>query len=83
MSSMSGQKLTSWDIEDDQEDDSVQPARPKAKKNSDWAPLFLSSTFLADEPVLELDRYACKDRKLRLLGERVSRYRQAILEKAE
>ena len=57
------------------EDESVQIVKPKKKVGQEWAPLFIGSTFLATEPVLELEQHTLKDRKMRMLGERVSRYR--------
>ena len=73
MSKAVDSKLSEWEIEIDKKDESINLARPTKKSIRDWAPLFISSTFLADDPILELDRYACKDRKLKLLGQQVSR----------
>ena len=43
----------------------------------------MAENFLADKPVLELEHFALKDRKLRMLGERVTRFREEILDDAK
>ena len=55
----------------------------KPKKHRKWAPLFNYSDFLADDPVLELEYHALKDRKLRMLGQRATIWREGILEAAK
>ena len=40
------------------------------------------ATFLADDPILELEHYALKDRKLRMLAEWTTTLRERILDDA-
>ena len=62
---------------------SLSVPKKKSKARSAQAPLFIAEDFLADDPVLELEQHALKDRKLRMLGERVTRHRERILEVAK
>ena len=55
----------------------------KAKSRRSWAPIFFADDFLADDPVLELEHYALKERKLRMLGERVTKLRERFLTAAK
>ena len=55
----------------------------KAKSGHSWAPIFFVGDFLADDPVLELEYYALKERKLRMLGERVTKLRGHLLAAAK
>ena len=71
-----------WQLEQDLEDESVTLQQSRGKSVRDWAPLFLAADYLATGPVLELQQHTLKDRKMRMLGERVSRHRENILEKA-
>ena len=71
-----------WQLEEDLEDESSTVPQPPIKSKRDWAPLFLAADYLSSDPVLELEQHTLKDRKRRMLGERVTRYRESILEKA-
>ena len=71
-----------WNIEKDHENRPLDIPKLKTKSNRSWAPLFSSGEFLAEDPVLELEHHALKDRKLRMLGERMTTWRAKILSAA-
>jgi hypothetical protein len=75
--------LEVWEHEKDRMELTLNVSKKKTKARPDWAPLFIAEDFLADDPVLELEHYSLKDRKLRMLGERVTRQRERILEVAK
>ena len=75
VSQTSDEDLKVWNIEKDQEKRHLDIPNLKAKSRRRWAPIFFADDFLAEDPVLELEHHALNERKLRMLGERVSRWR--------
>ena len=61
--------LEVWDIDKDLGEPPLEPPVRKGKSDRQWAPLFCSADFLAEDPVLELEHHVLKDRKIRMLGE--------------
>ena len=68
--------LTEWTVADDIEDETNSGmSRPK-RLRKEWAPLFITEDFLSKTEAPTLEAFALKDRKLRMLGERVTLARQ-------
>ena len=68
VSKATDEDLEVWRLEDDLDNRTLDLPKRKPKSHEPWAPIFSGADFLADEPVLELEHHALKDRKLRMLG---------------
>ena len=79
VSQTTDEDLKIWNIEKDQQNRILDIPKIRAKPGRSWAPVFFVNDFLADDPVLELEHFALKERKLRMLGERVTKLREHIL----
>ena len=83
MSEVVDSDLKVYDIDEDRRELSIDLPKKLPKHQLPWAPLFNSADFLADKPVMELEHYALKDRKIRMLGHRATLLRERILDAAK
>ena len=75
-------QLEVWPLaEDIKEEEDAEPKK-KFKQSQSWAPLFITEGFFEPHEKPNLDDYILKDRKLRMLAQRFSPYRQKLTEAA-
>ena len=63
-----------WPIAADMEEEKMELPQKVPKLRKHWQPLFITENFLADKDEITLEAFALKDRKLKMLGQRVTRY---------
>ena len=66
------EKLEVWSIKEDVEEVDALKTTLIPRKKREWAPLFTSEDFFPPNDQPKLEDYALKDRKLRMLGQRVT-----------
>ena len=71
--------LRVYDLDKDRRELTIDLPKKLPKHHLPWASLFNSADFMADKPVMELENYVLKDRKIRMLGQRATITRERIL----
>ena len=75
--------LQVWPLAEDMESFEAAASSRNLKKKRDWEPIFVSEGFFSPQDQPKVEDYKLKDRKLRMLGQRVTSYRQKFTEAAE
>ena len=61
---------------------SALPRPPRARRAEDWKPLFLPTEYAKAHPEICLEQYRLGDRRLKTLGEEITKHRKRLREKA-
>ena len=61
---------------------SALPRPPRARRAEDWNPLFLPTEYAKAHPDIGLESYRLGDKRLKTLGEEISKHRKRLREKA-
>ena len=69
---MDVEDLEVWTLADDIDSTSLDSQPIKARKKKDWEPHFISEGFFDAQEQPNIEDYLLKDRKLRMLGQRVT-----------
>lgn len=77
------EEIEAWPLAADLEEAAEAVPAKASKRRKEWAPLFITENFLAGQDEITLDAFALKNRKLQLLGSRVTRLRKQFTEAAE
>jgi hypothetical protein len=76
------QDLGSFSIEEDMSVMASIPRPPRARRAEEWAPLFLPTDYAKAHPDINLQHYRIGDKRLKTLGEEISKHRQRLREMA-
>ena len=69
-------------LEEDMAEMSSLPRQPRPRRAEEWAPLFLPTLYAKDHQDINLEDYRLRERRLRTLGEEISKYRKMLRESA-
>jgi hypothetical protein len=74
--------LGSYSIEEDMQVMASIPRPPRARRAEEWAPLFLPTDYAKAHPDISLQDYRLGEKRLKTLGEEISKHRHRLREMA-
>ena len=71
-----------FSIEEDTATMAEIPRPPHPRRGGEWAPLFLPTAYSKAHPDISLEQYRLGERRLRILGEEISKHRKRLRDQA-
>ena len=72
--------LGAFSIEEDMAEMSAIPRPPQARRGGEWQPLYLPTDYSKAHPDISLEHYRLGDRRMKTLGEEITKHRKRMRE---